>query len=176
MMQTDREYAEALFMLAAEEGKAEEYFSSLLTVRELVEENPEYIEFLSSPAISLKERLSAIDEAYETVFPEYVVSFLKLLCENGRISTVNTAIDEYEKLMMAFSNRTVAVITSAAPLDEEQKQKVCEKFQKITGKSIQAVYAVDESLIGGLKVEIEGKTYDGSIKHRLSDVKDVIIR
>ena len=77
---------------------------------------------------------------------------------------------------MAFSNRTVAVITSATPLDEEQKQKVCEKFEKLTGKSIQAVYAVDESLIGGLKVEVEGKTYDGSIKHRLSDVKDVIIR
>lgn len=176
MMQTDREYAEALFMLAAEEGKVEEYFSSLLTVRELVEENPDYLEFLSSPAISLKERLSALDEAYEDIFPEYVVSFLKLLCENGRIKTVSTAIDEFEKLMMAFSNRTVAVITSATPLDDEQKQKVCDKFQKITGKSIQAVYAVDESLIGGLKVEVEGKTYDGSIKHRLSDVKDVIIR
>ena len=176
MMQTDREYAEALFMLAAEEGKVEEYFSSLSTVRKLVEENPDYLEFLSSPAISLKERLSAIDEAYESIFPEYVVSFLKLLCENGRIKSVNTAIDEYEKLMMAFSNRTVAIITSATPLDEEQKQKVCEKFEKITGKSIQAVYAVDESLIGGLKVEVEGKTYDSSIKHRLSDVKDVIIR
>lgn len=176
MMQTDREYAEALFMLAAEEGKTEEYLSSLLTVRKLVEENPEYLEFLSSPAISLQERLSAIDEAYENIFPEYVVSFLKLLCENGRIRTINTAIDEYEKLMMAFSNRAIAVITSATPLDEEQKQKVCDKFEKLTGKSIQAVYAVDESLIGGLKVEVEGKTYDGSIKHRLSDVKDVIIR
>lgn len=176
MMQTDREYAEALFMLAAEENKAEEYFSSLLTVRKLIEENPDYLEFLSSPAISLRKRLSAIDEAYENIFPEYVVSFLKLLCENGRIKSVNTAIDEFEKLMMAFSNRAVAVITSATPLDEEQKQKVCEKFEKITGKSIQAVYAVDESLIGGLKVEVEGKTYDGSIKHRLSDVKDVIIR
>lgn len=176
MMQTDREYAEALFMLAAEEGKAEEYFSALSTVREIVDENPDYLEFLSSPAISLQERLSAIDEAYENIFPEYVVSFLKLLCENGRIRTVNSAIGEYEKLMMAFSNRTVAVITSATPLDNGQKQKICDKFEKITGKSIQAVYAVDESLIGGLKVEVEGKTYDGSIKHRLSDVKDVIIR
>lgn len=176
MMQTDREYAEALFMLASEENKTEEYLSSLLTFRELVEETPDYLEFLSSPAISLQERLSAIDEAFGKDFDEYVVSFLKLLCENGRIKTVNTAIDEYEKLIMAFSGKAVAVITSAAPLDEEQKQKVCDKFEKITGKSIQAVYDVDESLIGGLKVEIEGKTYDGSIKHRLSDVKDVIIR
>lgn len=176
MMQTDREYAEALFMLAAEERNVEEYFSSLFTVRELVEENPEYLDFLSSPAVPLKERLSAIDEAYENIFPEYVVSFLKLLCENGRIKTVTAAIDEFEKLMMAFANRTIAVVTSAAPLDDEQKQKLCAKFEKVTGKSIQAVYAVDESLIGGLKVEVEGKTYDGSIKHRLSDVKDVIIR
>ena len=79
MMQTDREYAEALFMLAAEEGNTEEYFSSLQTVKELIDENPDYLEFLSSPAISLKERLFAIDEAYGETFPEYVVSFLKLL-------------------------------------------------------------------------------------------------
>ena len=43
------------------------------------------------------------------------------------------------------------------------------------GKNVRAVYIIDESLIGGVKIEVEGKTFDGSIKHRLSEVKDVII-
>lgn len=175
MMQTDREYAEALFMLCAEENSIDEYQKALEMVRTLVEGNPEYIEFLSSPAIPLGERLAAIDEAFAKHLPEYILSFLKILCENSHIKSLENCIEEFEKLSRAFSNRSVANVTSAVPLTDEQKQKVCAKFEKLTGKSIDAFYTVDESLIGGLKIEIEGKTYDGSLKHRLSDVKDVII-
>ena len=175
MMQTDREYAEALFMLASEENKTEEYLSSLLTFRELVEETPDYLEFLSSPAIPIGERLSAIDEAFGNDLPEYALSFLKLLCENSRIGSLCACIEEFEKLSRAFENRSVANVTSAVPLSNEQKQKLCAKLEKLTGRTIDAFYTVDEALIGGLKIDIEGKTYDGSIKHRLSDVKDVII-
>ena len=175
MMQTDREYAEALFMLCAEENSIEEYKKALETVREVVDENPEYLEFLSSPAIPLGERLSAIDEAFAEHLPEYLLSFLKILCENSHIKTLGNCIEEFEKLSRAFSNRSVANVTSAVPLTDEQKQKVCAKLEKLTGKSIDAFYTVDETLIGGLKIDIEGKTYDGSLKHRLSDVKDVII-
>ena len=82
MIQTEREYAEALFSVALEENSAEEYLEALLTVRQVIGENPEYIEFLASPAIPMSERAVAIDEAFGSM-PEYVVSFIKLLCENS---------------------------------------------------------------------------------------------
>lgn len=175
MAQTDREYAEALFMLCAEENTIEQYQKALELVRDVVEQNPDYLELLSSPAIPIGERLSAIDEAFGNDLPEYALSFLKLLCENSRIGSLCACIEEFEKLSRAFENRSVANVTSAVPLSNEQKQKLCAKLEKLTGRTIDAFYTVDEALIGGLKIDIEGKTYDGSIKHRLSDVKDVII-
>ncbi|MBQ2676809.1 MAG: ATP synthase F1 subunit delta [Clostridia bacterium] len=175
MMQTDKEYAEALFMLAAEEQKIEQYTEYLNTISALIRENPDYTDFLSSPAIPLEERLKAIDDAFDETMPEYIVSFLKLLCENGHIRSLNECISEFKKLVMVISNKAVANVYSAIELTDEQKNALCEKLSKITGKVIQPVYTVDESLIGGVKIEIEGKTYDGSIKHRLYDVKDVII-
>lgn len=175
MVQTDREYAEALFMLAVEENSAEEYNSALSLVDRLIKENPEYIDFLASPAISLEERLQAIDEAFSDNVPENVVSFLKILCENSRIRTLTGCIDEFRKLTMALSKTAVAEVYSAVPLSDGQKQGICEKLEKITGKNIEAAYIIDESLIGGVKIEVEGKTFDGTVKHRLSQVKDVII-
>ena len=175
MMQTDKEYAEALFMLVAEEQKIEEYTKSLDIVKQLILENPDYTEFLASPAISLSERLQAIDEAFEGSMPEYIVSFLKILCENGRIRSLPGCIDEFGKLAMAISNKAEADIISAVELSDDQKKAICSKLEKITGKIIQPVYTVDKSLIGGVKIEVEGKTFDGSIRHRLQDVKDVII-
>ena len=76
MIQTEREYAEALFTLAVEENSCEEYLDSLGTIKNIFEENPDYIEFLNSPAIALSERLASIDEAFDERMPQYVVSFL----------------------------------------------------------------------------------------------------
>ncbi len=173
MMRTDKEYAEALFMLAAEENKTDEYFNQLNTLKELISE--EYIEFLSSPAVPLCERLQAIDEAFGDSLSEYIVSCLKLLCENGRIRILNGFIDEYNNLSMAMSNKVSANIYSAIELSESQKKAVCAKLEKLAGKTIEPFYIIDEGLIGGLKIELEGKTYDGSVRHHLNEVKDVII-
>ncbi len=174
MMQTEREYAAALFELAAEESNTDGFLLSLKTVKKILTENPEYIDFLSSPAIPMSERLGAIDEAFAENMPEYVVSFLKVLCENGKARTVMGCIEEFEKLVMAFSDRTLAEIYSAVALSEEQKNGICKKLEKLTGKKIDPVYIIDESLIGGLKIEVDGKTLDGSIRHRLGEIKDVM--
>lgn len=174
MIQTEREYAEALFTLAAEENAAEEYLDSLGMLRQLFEENPDYAEFLNSPAIALSERLASIDEAFEGKMPEYVVSFLKVLCENGKMRTVTGCIDEFIKLAREFSNRAVATVYSAVELSGEQKNSICKKLEKLTAKSIDPIYIIDESLIGGIKVEVDGKTFDSSIKHRLGEIKDVM--
>lgn len=174
MAQIEREYAEALFSLAAEEQAAEEYLQSLQTVKQLMADNPDYVEFLNSPAIPLSERLSSVDEAFESSMPEYVVSFLKLLCENGKVRLLSGCIDEFVKLAMEFSDRTFANVYSAVALSDEQKTAICIKLEKLTKKSIDPIYIIDESLIGGVKIEVNGKTFDGSIRHRLGEIKDVM--
>ncbi len=174
MMETNKEYAEALFMLAAENNSLEEYSKHLACIRAVTEENPEYTEFLSSPAIPLSERLSAIDEAFAKEMPEYIVSFLKLLCENGRIRELCDSIDEFEFLIKNAMNRTTATVYSAVALSDAQKQALCEKLEKLCGKQIDAVYIEDKTLIGGIRVEVDGKTLDGSIERRLQKVKGVM--
>lgn len=171
----EKDYAAALFMLAVEEQSVDAFSDALGAVYRAVKDEPDYLPFLASPAIPLGERLSAIDEAFGTL-PEHIISFLKLLCEHGHIGTLPACVTEFERLSQALNNRTVANVTSAVPLDDVQKAALCRKLETLTGKGIDAVYTVDSSLYGGVVVEVEGKTYDGSIKHRLHDVKDVMIR
>lgn len=174
MIQTDKEYAEALFMLAVQEGKTDEYLSCLDTVEKAIDSNPEYIDFLASPAIPLEERLEAIEDAFCS-FPEYPLSFLKLLCEMGNIRLLPECISEYRRLFMELSNTVCATVYSAVELSKAQKNALCSKLEKQHGKTIDPTYIIDRTLIGGVKIEIEGKTYDGSVKRRLQDIKDVII-
>ena len=174
-MQTEKEYAKALFLLATEEDRVDEYWEKLQETGKIFRENPDYLAFLSSPAISLRERLSALDEALADFLPESVLSCVKLLCENGHICAYRSFFEEYRALFMKKHGRVEARIVSAIALTQEQKQALCTRLEKLFGKKVEPVYEVDPGLIGGVKIEIDGRTYDGSLKARLRDVKDVMI-
>ena len=174
MQETIKEYSEALFIIAQESQKIEGFSKSLTQIRAVFEENPDYIVFLSSPAIPLSERLSAIDEAFSQNTEEDIVSFMKLLCEHGRILGILECIEEFFLLKMQKENRIVAKIISAIPLSDEQKNSLCQKLEKKTGKNIDATYVVDESVLGGIKIEMEGATLDGSTKKHLNDISQSI--
>ena len=65
MMETGREYAQALFMLAKENSQEDQYLEALEQILSCFNDNPLYIDFLSSVNISKKERTDAIDEALD---------------------------------------------------------------------------------------------------------------
>lgn len=174
MTETIKEYAEALFLLAEENKRIAEYSESLAEIGSLLAENPEYIDYLSSPALPLSERLAAIDEAFADSNEESIISFLKLLCEHARIRGVLECIEEFEQLKRAKENRTTARVTSAIELSETQKAALCQKLEKVSGRAVDAVYTVDAAVLGGIKVEMEGLTLDGSTKKRLNDIKGVM--
>ena len=174
MTETNREYAEALFTVAVENNALDKYSDCLEVLKEVIEENPDYTVFLHSPALPLSERLSAIDEAFGKDFPELLVSFLKLLCENGRIRELVPCIKEFEALKRSASNITVATVYSAIELNAETKEKLCHKLCKITGKNVEAVYIIDPNMLGGIKIEIDGKTIDNSITNNLKRIKGVM--
>lgn len=173
MVQTEREYGEALFSLALEESCVKEYLEALSSVRQVLCDNPDYIEFLASPAIPMSERRIAIEQAF-CGMPEYVVSFIQLLCESSKIRYIFGCIEEFDRLATSALGRTAAEIYSAVALSDDQKKKVCERIERLTDKSVDPIYIIDESLIGGIKIEVDGMTLDGSLKHRLSEIKDVM--
>ena len=174
MNEASKEYGTALFMLALETGEKKEYFNALKGVSTIIGENPEYLEFLASPSISVTERLSAIDTAFDGKLPEHVVSFLKLMCEKGRIAELFEAIEEYFTLYDESEKFLPAKITSAVELTDDEKSRLITKLEKTNSCKINPEYITDPSLIGGITVEIDGKILDGSIRQKLREVKEVM--
>lgn len=173
-MKMGKEYASALFTLAMEEGKQEEYGQALETVETVLSENSEYIDFLNSFSVPKAERIDAIEEAFGKSIPEHIVNFVKLLCEKDRISEIFDCIAIYKEFLDMSKNIAVAKITSSVELTEAEKEKLKKKLETTYNKTVVLDLKVDKSLVMGVVVEIDGKIIDGSIKKSLSDIKDVI--
>ena len=99
MNDLSREYAEALFALAMENDSGEQYGKQLDMILSAFCDNPQYEEFLSAPSIPLAERQSAFQKAFDGSISEYVMSFIKLLCEKRYIKYFGDCVLQYKKCL-----------------------------------------------------------------------------
>ena len=169
-----REYAEALYALAAENDREKEYLEALDTASALLRDNPEYMELLACPAIPREERDGLLEQSFGTVLPEQVLSFIQLLCARKRIRSLDDCITEYRRIYQAAVAMSTAEVVSAVPLTEQEKEKLSQALSARIGRTVTLTCTVDEGLLGGMVVRVDGKVIDGSLRSRLHAVKDVM--
>ncbi len=169
-----REYASALFELAAEEGCGEEISRGLDYVTQVFRQAPEYADFLASPAVPMSERLGSVEEYIAGAVHPHVSALLGLMTRWNRIRDFDECAEEYALLYNASLRRAEAVAYSAAPLNDQEKKRLLTLLEKRSGRSVDIEYRIDKSLLGGVLVEMEGTRLDGSLRRRLQDIKDVI--
>ena len=174
MTEISKEYAQALFELAKEQGTEKEFSEALGKIAVELESAPEYAELLSSPNIPLDERKSLIAHAFADHVPEYVLSFTQLLCQQGHMREFSSCVKAYDELYKALESISTARVISAVALSEAQKEALIKKLEKVSGHMVTATYEIDESLLGGLTVYIDDKVIDGSLRRKLKEVKEVI--
>ena len=174
MTKTYKEYAEAVFALGLENDAVDEYSRSLETVREVLLQNAEYVDFLACYAVPATERAEAVAEAFSDSLPKNVCSFLQLLCEQGNIKQFFDIADEYARLLTAHRSMSNAVVYSVVELSQAQKSALTARLEKLCKKTLSVSYVIDKSIMGGILVDIDGSIIDGSIRHRLHEIKEVI--
>ena len=176
MTTTSKEYAEALFELAAGEHLLEETSDGLVTVISALKQTPAYRSLLASAAIGKAERLKALDDAFAGKVPNVLMGVLRMMISRGHISAVENMAREYEELSRQYRGESVARVLSAVPLKEAEAVAIRQELEKRFGKAITIQCEVDPSLIGGVRVEAEGRVIDGSIRNKLEQIKDVMNR
>lgn len=176
MTQMDKAYAAALFALAQDEKREDATLEGLKAVLKQFEENPEYVDFLASPAIPKAERTAALETAFSDVLPEDVLSFLCILCQRGQIRLFPDCVEDFEWFYETSRKISTAVVTSVIPLTDAQQQKLQKKLEAVSGHQVRLTFQTDPSLMGGVRVELDGSILDGTLKHRLHEVKEVMNR
>lgn len=176
MIKTSNEYADALFSLAMDLHAEEETLSALHLIRESFRKEPEALAMLASPSIPKSERLKALEDAFAAHLPQHVMGYMHVLCNNGHIREFDDSVKVYEELYNSARKLSTAVVISAVELSETEKTELQAKLEKRLGRTIRLECSVDESLLGGLVVQVDGKVIDGSLKHRLQEIKEVMNR
>lgn len=159
-------YAEALFLLAQEQHQEKLVYQELNQVTDLMLQYPELISLLDVPTLELSERISILlkitgDEQGITE------NFLCLLVEKRRINRISEIRNAFNTLYYETFSIAEVFVTSAVPLDHNQKSALKSKLQQKLNKTILLRESVDASLMGGMIVQYGDTRMDNSIKSRL---------
>ena len=164
-------YGQSLYDLAAEEGLTEEILKQMEAVDEIFRANPDYITLLLEPSIPRRERLGLIEEAFRDQLHPYLQNFLMILLENNLLRGFGSCCRTFRESYNKDHGIEEATVTSAVKLTDEQAQALKSKLEQISGKKIVLKQKVDSAVLGGLRVEIEGKLLDGTVMGRLTDLR-----
>lgn len=168
MTQTARLYGGSLYDLAAEEQLTEVIREQMQQLRELFMENPDYLRLLSEPAIGLEERKGLIETALGTQTERYLVNFIKILCERNLLREYAGCCEAFTQRYNADHGITEAIVTSAVPLTDAQRNALVEKLEQISEKQVCLIEKVNPAVMGGLRVELEGRQLEGTVQGHLS--------
>lgn len=162
-----RRYAEALYELASAEGAVPAYAASLDRMRRAL--GADVLRALRNPAVPFRSRRAALDAASREE-PKAVASVLDLLLERDRIELLPYIVTAFIEIVDRKAGIVKGRITTATELDPGQREQLVARLERSTGKRIRATFTVDESLIGGAKVQIGDRLIDTSLKAQLTEL------
>ena len=169
-------YGDALFELALEEGNLRERRKETEILRDVLIDNQEILEILNHPVIDKNSKIKLIENVFGTRCSDCIIRFLILVIEKGRQDEIIRILDYFIKKVKETEGIGTGRVTSAVALTDEAKAKIEEILLKLTDyKSMEIIYVVDETLIGGLVIHLDDKMIDSSIRTKLDVMKNRLI-
>lgn len=133
-------------------------------------------EFMTNPSIAKEQMLKVLDAIADKIgMMSQVRNFIAVITEHQRLHEMNEILAEYAAIADNQAGIADAQITSAHPLNPDDRTQLEEQVAALAGSRIRTVYFEDAALLGGAIVKLGSTVYDGSVRGQLQRIKQSLI-
>lgn len=160
-------YGKALYELAAEQKATDAVYEELATLNEVFNEIPDLGNLLTDVRLKLSDKKVILNDLLSG-FDGIVANFIQVVFDAGRMDSLPLMIAEYKKQYDEDHGIATGTVTSAVPLSAEQKANVEAKAAALFGyQTAQLNEIVDPTVIGGIRISVNNRVVDMTLKRRL---------
>jgi ATP synthase F1 delta subunit len=170
MEEIARVYAEALFEAAKSAGKLDTIREQLAAFADALDENRDLSLFFFSPYFSSEEKRDGIARSISGAEAE-LVNFLELLAEKHRMPVIFRIRRRFEERCAEENKLLDVTVTSAVELDPKIAEQIGDEIEKQTEHKVELTSSVDESILGGLVLQVGNMVLDASVRNRLEQLR-----
>lgn len=168
-------YGLALYSLALDEKKIDSWQEEVKILGSIFKENTDFIMVLGSSFLSLEERLEIVRKTLVGV-DKNILALIEVIMENNRIDLILEIFDSFNSYCNQYRGVSEGLVYSTLKLDQKVIDQIEEKISKVENSKVELKNIIDPSLIGGVKVVIQDRIYDGSIKHNIEMMKKDLLK
>jgi F-type H+-transporting ATPase subunit delta len=157
-------YAEALLQVTESRQETDAVADQARQLLALWNQSPDLREAMTSPVFEPEAKKAAITAVVGSEVTPALANLLRLLADRQRIAVLDAVLVRFLELYRELRNIALAHVTSAAPLSDEQKERLSEKVKAMAGTdNVEFETSVDPSLIGGFIVSLGSQVVDASL-------------
>ena len=168
-----RPYAQAVFEIARDSNRFDEWSESLRTLSEIVE-HPELAALLKDPRVARDQVLGIVLEIGGEQFDDETRNLARILSHYRRMSSIPLIAQQYESLRAQAEGVIEAELETAWPIDDAQQDTLSEALQERLGRKVRLTSNVNKDLIGGAIIHAGDWVIDGSIRARLAKLASAL--
>jgi F-type H+-transporting ATPase subunit delta len=167
-------YARAIFELASEEGKVDDWARRLAIIREVLDD-PTARSVLDNPSVAAEKRIEAVEELDLPGIGPQGMNLMRMLVASGRVARIDEIASQFEVLADAAAGRVRATVTTAIPLSEADRGTLARDLSSQLGKDVRLESRVDPAILGGLILQVGDRLTDASVAARLDQLRRQVL-
>lgn len=173
-----RRYATAFIEVAAERDAVDQLLGDLERLAELVvAHDGMLLHVLSNPVFLVEERRNVLVEALKRAKAVSLTRNLAhLMLDKNRLASLPEVLEAYREMADARSGRARVLVETAEALSPQLEAEVRASLEQVTGKKVILDVSVNPDLIGGMVARVGGKVYDASVRARLEQLRQTLLR
>ena len=171
-----KRYAKAIFEAALELKSLDQLEADFESLGKSYDESQEFRNLLNSPVVPNDTKSSVFAEIFEKRLSKAAFQFVSLLISKNREALLPQVIEDFRRLADQHRGIVRGSVHSVLPLSASQLKTLKSKMDKITGKDVVFTQEIDESLLGGVLVQIGDTVYDASLRNQLGKLRENLIQ
>jgi F-type H+-transporting ATPase subunit delta len=166
-----RNYAEALLALARKDDEIEEYGELVNAIATAMSEDQTLRTFLESPKLAASHKIEILQKALGRRVPRLFLRYIETVIQKRRQMLIPQIAVEYQGLLDQAENRLHANVTVAREPTEPEREAMARQLSRLFGKRVVPHINANAAILGGLIVKVGDTVMDGSVRRRLSLLK-----
>jgi F-type H+-transporting ATPase subunit delta len=167
-------YARALLEVARAEGHLAEVEDELFRFARTFDGSDDLRMALSNPSLPAERRVAVVEDLLGAKALQTSVALAEFVVSAGRAGDLPEIVDRFVELAAAERRKAVAEVRSAVALTDDQVERLRAALTKATGKDVEVKVVIDPSVLGGVVARVGDVVIDGSVRHRLEQLKEQI--
>lgn len=168
-------YAKALFLTSKEKGILEEVYQDVYSIYYIFRTVKEINFLYNDPVIKTSQKLKITESIFSNKIHKLVSDFLSLIINNKREIHIVDIARNFIDLYKAEKGIKTAFLTTSGSVEKSVINELTESIKRDLKSEIEMHHLVDEDLIGGFVLKVDGNQYDASVASRLKALKRSLI-